>query len=133
MSMNKFMITGRLTADPELRFTQDGSTPVVNFTLANNWYVKNAEGVSEQKTQYIPISVFGPNAEKLATYKKTGDWIEVEGHVVIKVIPKEDGSKLRYTNLVAQSIFFGPNAHRKENNGAMQEDETQMHSEEMPY
>ena len=64
MSMNKFMVTGRLTADSELRFTQDGNTPVVNFTLANNWYVKNAEGVTEQKTQYIPISVFGPNAEK---------------------------------------------------------------------
>jgi len=52
MSMNKFMVTGRLTADPELRFTQDGTTPVVNFTLANNWCVRNEDGVTEQKTQY---------------------------------------------------------------------------------
>ena len=126
MSMNKFMVTGRLTADPELRYTQDGSTAVVNFTLANNWYTKNAEGKTEQKVQFIPFSVFGPTAERLANYKKKGDWIEVEGHIVIKTIPKEDGSNLQYTNLVAQSVFYGPSAQAKE----MAEDKTgTAHSE----
>ena len=88
MSMNKFMVTGRLTADSELRFTQDGNT------------------------------------------QKTGNWIDVEGHITIKVIPKEDGTKLRYTNLVAQSIFFGPNAYR---NSAAQTTEMQVPNEDIAY
>ena len=134
MSMNKFMVTGRLTADPELRFTQDGSTPVVNFTLANNWYVKNTEGVTEQKTQFIPVSVFGPAAERFATHKKKGDWIEVEGHITMKVITKEDGNKLQYTNLVAQSVFYGPNALRKDNNTAGHaKEDLQFTNDNMPY
>lgn len=117
MSMNKFMVTGRLTADPELRFTQDGSTAVVNFILANNWYTKNSEGKTEQKVQFIPFSVFGPTAERLASYKKKGDWIEVEGHIVMKTIQKEDNSTLQYTNLVAQSVFYGPSAQNKDVDG----------------
>lgn len=137
MSMNKFMVTGRLTADPELRFTQDGSTAVVNFILANNWYTKNPEGKTEQKVQFIPFSVFGPTAERLASYKRKGDWIEVEGHIVMKTIQKEDGSTLQYTNLVAQSVFYGPSAQNKDsdtNKTAMHSSDTEAaETNTMPY
>ena len=84
----------------------------------------------QSKKHSIFQFLFSVLMQKNGYTQKTGDWIEVEGHITIKVIPKEDGTKLRYTNLVAQSIFFGPNAYR---NSAAQTTEMQVPNEDIAY
>lgn len=130
--MNKVILAGRLSADPELRYTADG-TPVVNFSIAENRRIRKKDGSFEDSVQFIRVSVFGPAADNFAKYKKKGDWVEVDGRIEVREgKPNEEGKKTFYQNIVARSIFYGPNAQRKEGEAPSQADEM-LPGEEVPY
>ena len=74
--LNRLLYQGRLVADPELRFTNKSTTPVVNFTLASDSVLKNEDG--ERKTNFQDFTAFNKKAEFIAEYFKKGQKMIVE-------------------------------------------------------
>ncbi|WP_155485291.1 single-stranded DNA-binding protein, partial [Paraclostridium sordellii] len=75
--MNHVVLVGRLTRDPELRFTPGDGIPIVNFTLAINRPYKNKNG--ENEADFIFIEAWNKQAENIAKYCMKGSLVGVEG------------------------------------------------------
>lgn len=99
--MNKCFLMGRLTKDPEVRYTQGGKV-VGNFNLAVD------EGFGENKTtMFMPIVVWGKTAEMCGNNLTKGRRIVIQGRIQIRNYEAKDGSGKRYvTEVVAEMIFF---------------------------
>ena len=100
--MNKVMLVGRLTKDPELRNT--GQTSVASFSVAINRTFKNKEG--NYDADFINCSVFGAQADNLAKYCSKGSQIGVEGRIQSRSYDAQDGTKRYVTDVVADRIEF---------------------------
>ncbi|MDU4889795.1 MAG: single-stranded DNA-binding protein [Clostridium sp.] len=100
--MNKVVLIGRLTKDPELKFTPIG-TAVTTFTLAVERRFKN-EG--QPQADFIPIVVWGKTGENVANYKKKGALLSVAGRIEIRSYEAKDGSKRYVTEVVADEVSF---------------------------
>lgn len=119
MSTNKWIGTGRLTKDPELKFTQKG-TAVVNFDLAVN------DGFGQdKKVYYIPIVVWGKTAEAVANYTHKGSLVAVTGKLTTRSYNAKDGGKRYITEVVADmqnGIEFLDGKNSNNNQGGYQQD-----------
>lgn len=100
--MNKIILIGRLTKDPELRYTQNG-TGVCSFTLAVD-RVNKREG--EASADFINIVVWGKIGENSAKYLSKGRQAAVEGRLQIRTYDGEDGKKRWVTEVVAERVEF---------------------------
>ena len=78
--LNNIIIDGRLTKDPEVRYAQDGKA-ITNFALAHNERKKNKAGEWEDDAMYWDVTVFGKQAETLASTASKGDAIVVQGRL----------------------------------------------------
>lgn len=101
--MNKVILIGRLTKDPELKFTQGTGTPVATFTLAVDRRFKK-EG--QQNADFIPVVVWGKIAENTANYMSKGGLISVAGRIETRSYEAKDGSKRYVTEVVADEVKF---------------------------
>ncbi len=101
--MNKVVLVGRLTKDPELRNTNSG-LPVTSFTVAINRTYKNKEG--NYDTDFINVSIFGKQAENVSKYCAKGSQVGVDGRIQTRSYDAEDGSKRYVTEVVADSVEF---------------------------
>lgn len=110
--LNQYVGVGRLTADPEVKRTEDGKE-YSNFTLAVPRSYKNAEGVYE--TDFIDVTSFGAIASNTAEYCKKGNIVGVKGRVETSVYEKEDGTKRKNTEIIAEKITFLSSKKEKEN------------------
>lgn len=100
--MNKVALIGRLTRDPELRYTQQG-TPVAGFTLAvNRRYTKE----DEQKADFISIVAWQKTAEFCAKYFVKGQQVAVCGRIQTRSWDDQDGKKRYTTEVVAEDVYF---------------------------
>lgn len=99
--MNKVILVGRLTQDPEIRYTQTGKA-VASFTLAVNRFV--SQGKSE--ADFIPIVVWDKLAEVCGNNLTKGQRLLVEGRLQIRSYEGNDGQKRRVAEVVAQNIEF---------------------------
>lgn len=99
--MNKIFLMGRLSKDPEVRYTQSGKV-VCNFNLAVD------EGFGENKnTIFVPIVVWGKTAEMCGNNLTKGRRIVIQGRIQIRNYEAKDGSGKRYvTEVVAEIIYF---------------------------
>lgn len=97
--MNKTILIGRLTKDPELRYTGQG-TPVTTFTLAINRKFKRDE------TDFIPCVVWTKLAEHCANYLKKGSQCAVEGRIQTRNYENQEGRKVYVTEVVAEDVRF---------------------------
>ena len=79
-SMNRIMITGRLTADPNLNFTPDG-VPVLKFRIASTRVYKDKSGSWKEIVTFIPVCVWRDQAERLAEVLHKGSPVFVEGRL----------------------------------------------------
>lgn len=106
MYLNKAMIIGNLTRDPELKSLPSG-IKVCNFSVATNrvWYDK--EKGKQESTDYHNVVVFGRTAETVAQYMKKGSSILVEGRMQTRSWDADGGKKYR-TEIVADTVQFGP-------------------------
>ena len=102
--LNKIFIMGRLTRDPELRRTQNG-TAVTSFTLAVDRDFKNADGTKE--TDFIDCVVWRQTAEFVSKYFTKGRMAVVEGRLQIRDWQDKDGNKRRNAEVVADNVYFG--------------------------
>lgn len=106
MYLNKAMIYGNLTRDPEMRALPNGMN-VTSFSLATNRVYNDRDGKRQEQTDYHNIVVFGRQAETVNQYLKKGSGAFVEGRLQTRSWDK-DGQKQYRTEIVADRVQFGP-------------------------
>lgn len=108
MYLNKAILVGNLTRDPEKKALPSGIT-VTSFGLATNRvWVK--DGQKQESTDYHNIVVFGRQAETSAQYLKKGQSVMIEGRIQTRSWDDADGKKNYRTEIVADRVQFGPKA-----------------------
>lgn len=102
--MNKVVLIGRLTKDPELKFTPGTGTAVTQFTIAvDRRYQKD----KEKEADFIPIVVWGKQAESTANHMAKGRLIGISGRLQVRSYDAKDGSGKRYVSeVVADEVQF---------------------------
>lgn len=109
--LNKAILMGRLTRDPEIRYTES-NIPVVSFTLAvDRGYAKQGE---EKQTDFIPISAWRATAEFVSRNFTKGQLVAVTGRIQVRNYQDKEGNQRTATSVVADEVFF---AEPKRNNG----------------
>ncbi len=106
MYLNKAMIFGNLTRDPEMRALPSGQQ-VCSFSIATNYTYKDRDGKRVEKSDFHNVVVFGRQAETSAQYLKKGSSAYVEGRLQTQSWEK-DGVKQYRTEIVADRVQFGP-------------------------
>ena len=118
MYLNKAILIGNLTRDPELRSLPSG-IKVTSFSLATNRVWKDKNGARQESTDYHNVVVFGRQAETVAQYMKKGSSILVEGRMQTRSWDdKTSGEKKYRTEIVADRTQFGPKSGGGSGGGA---------------
>ena len=108
MYLNKAIVIGNLTRDPELKSLPSG-IKVCSFSLATNRVWKDKNGARQESADYHNVVVFGRQAETIAQYMKKGSSILVEGRMQTRSWDdKTSGEKKYRTEIVADRTQFGP-------------------------
>jgi len=108
MNLNKVLLFGNLTRDPELKSLPSGMQ-VANFGLATNRVYKDRDGNQQQQAEFHNIVVFGRQAETTAQYLKKGSSAFIDGRLQTRNWDdKETGKKMYRTEVVAERVQFGP-------------------------
>lgn len=105
MYLNKVLLYGNLTRDPELKALPSGQQ-VASFGLATNRSFKNRDGQQQEQTEFHNIVAFGRTAEVMGQYLKKGRPIYVEGRIQTRSWDK-DGAKQYRTEIVVDTFQFG--------------------------
>lgn len=101
--LNRIVLIGRLTKDPELRYTPNGKA-VAGFTLAVDRAFRNQQG--EKEADFINIVVWGAQAENSANFLSKGKLAAVDGRLQIRSYDGQDGQKRWITEVVADNVRF---------------------------
>ncbi|MBT8491370.1 MAG: single-stranded DNA-binding protein [Deltaproteobacteria bacterium] len=101
--VNKVILIGRLGADPEVRYTQDGSM-VTNFRLATNEQWTDRSGEKMQKTEWHRVVTFGKLAEICGNYLSKGRLVYTEGRIQTRAWDDRDGNKRYTTEIIATNM-----------------------------
>lgn len=117
--LNKIVLMGRLTRDPELRRTTSG-TAVASFSLAVDRDFKNKE-TGEKETDFIDIVAWRNTAEFVSKYFSKGRMAVVEGRLQIRPWTDKDGNKRRSAEVVADNIYFGDSKRDSDGGGYPQQ------------
>ena len=107
MYLNKALVFGNLTRDPDSRSLPNG-TAVASFSVATNRTWKDKNGVKQEDVQYHNIVTFARQAELCTQYLRKGSSVLVEGRMQTRNWDAPDGTKKYRTEIVADSIQFGP-------------------------
>lgn len=103
--LNKTLIIGNLTKDPELKYTPQG-TAVCNLRLASNILIKRKDGQDKEEVVFITATVWGKRAENCANQLKKGSHIFVEGRLQTRSWEAQDGKKLSVIEIHVENIQF---------------------------
>ncbi|MBP7055993.1 MAG: single-stranded DNA-binding protein [Candidatus Omnitrophica bacterium] len=104
-TLNKVMLIGNLTRDPELRYIPSGSA-VVTFTVAVNRVYKTQTGEKKEQTSFIRVVVWGRRAEVCGEYLTKGSPVFVEGRLQSRDWETQDGQKRNTVEVIADNIQF---------------------------
>jgi single-strand DNA-binding protein len=107
MYLNKALVIGNLTRDPEIKSLPSG-IQVATFSVATNRVWKDKNGAKQENTDYHNVVVFGRQAETTGQYLKKGSSVLVEGRMQTRSWDAQDGTKKYRTEIVADRIQFGP-------------------------
>lgn len=107
MYLNKALIAGNLTRDPEQKALPSGMA-VCSFSVATNRVWKDKDGNKQESADYHNIVVFGRQAETCGQYLKKGQQVLVEGRIQTRSWDGQDGVKRYRTEIVADRVQFGP-------------------------
>jgi single-strand DNA-binding protein len=103
LMMNRVVLVGRLTKDPELRYTPNG-VPVATFTLAVNRTFTNQQG--EREADFINCVIWRKPAENVANFLKKGSLAGVDGRIQTRSYEGQDGKRVYVTEVQAESVQF---------------------------
>ena len=110
MYLNKALIVGNLTRDPELRALPSGMQ-VASLSVATNRVWKDKDGSKQESTDFHNVVVFGRQAETSAQYLKKGQQVMIEGRIQTRSWDdKTSGEKKYRTEIVAERVQFGSKA-----------------------
>ncbi len=102
--MNKVVLMGRLTKDPEVRYTQTNNTLVASFSLAvNRRFVRQGE---ERQADFINIVAWGKQGEFCSKYFKKGQQVGIIGRIQTRNWDDDKGQKHYVTEVVAEEAYF---------------------------
>jgi len=104
-SLNRVVLIGNLTADPELRYTPSG-TARTRFSIAVNRQYKNAAGQLQEDVTFVPIVTWGSQAENCANYLSKGRSVAVEGRLRIDSFENAEGERRKVVEVVASNVQF---------------------------
>ena len=104
-SLNKVLLVGNLTKDPELRFVSSGQA-VANLRLAINRKYKAGSGEWKEEVCYVGVEVWGKSAEACGEYLKKGSPLLVEGRLKLKEWTAQDGQKRSMLEVVSERVQF---------------------------
>ncbi len=118
MNLNKAIIVGRLTRDPEKRVIPDSGQSVTSFGLATNSYFKDKSGENQERTEFHNIVLFGHLADIAEQYLKKGSLALFEGRLQTRSWDDKEGNKRQRTEIVAERMQLGPRSseERSSNN-----------------
>jgi single-strand DNA-binding protein len=116
MYLNKALVIGNLTGDPELKSLPSG-TAVCNFSLATNRNYTDSDGNKKEDTNFHNIAVFGRQAETTAQYLSKGSMALIEGRIQTRSWEGDDGKKRYRTEIVANRVQFGPRSGSTDGGG----------------
>lgn len=120
--MNKVILMGRLTRDPEVRYTQSTNTQVTSFTLAvNRRFVKEGE---ERQADFINIVAWNKTAEFVSKYFKKGQQVGIIGRIQTRNWEDEQGQKHYVTEVIAEEVYFADT--KKEESTSVPTEENQF-------
>ena len=129
--MNKVFLIGRLTRDPELRYT-GSNTAVATFSLAVNRNCTNASG--ERETDFINIVVWRKQAENVKNYLNQGSQVAIDGRIQTRSYDDQNGQKRYITEVVADNVEFLSSKGSSNNMNASSNAQTNsMSAEPTPY
>jgi single-strand DNA-binding protein len=115
MSLNVVTLTGRLTKDLDLRYTNTG-TAVASFSMAVDRQFKNANG--EKETDFINVVAWRKTAETLAEHTRKGSLIGIVGRIQTRNYEGNDGKRIFVTEVVADSFTFLESKKQADSNGS---------------
>ena len=128
--LNHITIMGRLTRDPELRYTQS-QTPVASFTLAVDRDFGNRDG-GEKQTDFIECVAWRSTAEFVNKYFQKGSMAVVSGRLQIRDWTDREGGKRRSAEVVVDNIYFGESRRRDSSEGSSYDSRSSYSSYEAP-
>ena len=111
--INRVVLVGRLTKDPELKYTQSGIANV-RFTLAVNRTFSNQNG--EREADFITCVAWRKQAENLAKFMTKGSLVGIDGRIQTSNFEGRDGQRIYMTDVVAESIQFLETKNSRNNN-----------------
>jgi len=103
--LNKTLIIGNLTKDPELKYTPQG-TAVCNLRIASNHIIKRKDGQDKEEVLFITATVWSKRAENCAEYLKKGSHVFVEGRLQTRSWDGPEGKKISVIELHVENIQF---------------------------
>ncbi len=115
--LNQLVMVGRLVKEPEVKETENGNK-FTNITIAIPRSYKNADG--EYETDFVDCVLWNQIAENTAEFCKSGDLIGVRGRLQTKIVEKDDGTKSKKSEVLAERITFLSTA--KEKTSSMEEE-----------
>jgi single-strand DNA-binding protein len=101
--LNSVVLIGRLTKDPEMRYTPSGQA-VTTFSLAVDRGYQNQQG--QKETDFINIVTWAKTAENVANYCKKGRLVAIEGRIQTRNYENNEGKKVYVTEIVADQVKF---------------------------
>ncbi len=121
--MNKVFLIGRLTRDPELRYTGN-NTAVASFSIAVNRNFTNQQG--EREADFFNVTVWRKQAENVKNYLSQGSQVAVEGRLQTRNYEDKDGQKRYVTEVVADNVEFlgSKNSSNNNSNGSHNDEPT---------
>lgn len=106
MNLNKVLLVGRLTRDPEVRTTPSGQS-VTNIGLATNRVWNDKNGQRQEKTEFHTVILWGRLAEIAGQYLTKGQEAFIEGRMETRSYTGKDGAERRTTEIVAENLQLG--------------------------
>lgn len=128
--MNKVILIGRLTKEPELRTTSTGVSVVAN-SIAVNRKFKNQNG--EIEADFINFVAFGATAELIGDYVDKGHLLGIEGRIQTRNYQNENGDKVYVTEVVAENIYFLQGKKEQKQETDNYENQYSIEEDDLPF
>lgn len=133
--LNRVVLVGRLTRDPELRYTPNTGIAVATFTLAVDRNFTNRQG--EREADFIPIVVWRKPAENCANYLGKGSMVAVDGRLQVRSY-EQDGQRRYVTEVVAEDVRFldskgSRGGERQERSNSLDDYGSEVEDQDIPF
>ena len=131
--MNKVILMGRLTRDPDIRYSQGNNMAVARYTLAvDRRFQKSSDNADQQTADFISCVAFGKSAEFAEKYLHQGTKLVITGHIQTGSYTNKDGQRVYTTDIVVEDQEFAESKAASHGSGSAQPQEMPQPSDTAP-